>query len=218
MEIGPGQVRTASGTVRAEAVVRATEGFSAQLRGAHRDVIPFYSLMIATEPIAEDVLEEIGLRRGETFNDLRHLVIYGQRTARRSHRVRREGRSVSLRLAHRAELRPRPPDAHAHPRDACRALPAPWLGPAITHRWGGPLGIARDWHPSVGFDRATGIGWAGGYVGDGVAVTNLAGRTLAALVTGQGERVHRSVLGRPPVAALGSPSRFDGSGSTPACR
>jgi glycine/D-amino acid oxidase-like deaminating enzyme len=54
----------------------------------------------------------------------------------------------------------------------------------ISHRWGGPLGIARDWHPSVGFDRATGIGWAGGYVGDGVAVTNLAGRTLAALVAG----------------------------------
>ena len=36
----------------------------------------------------------------------------------------------------------------------------------------------------MGFDPATGFGWAGGYVGDGVAVTNLAGRTLAALITG----------------------------------
>ena len=33
---------------------------------------------------------------------------------------------------------------------------------------------------SVGLDRETGIGWAGGYVGDGVSTTNLAGRTLAA--------------------------------------
>jgi hypothetical protein len=44
-------------------------------------------------------------------------------------------------------------------------------------------GIARDWHPSVGYDRSTGVGHAGGYVGDGVALSNLAGRTLADLVT-----------------------------------
>jgi glycine/D-amino acid oxidase-like deaminating enzyme len=56
-------------------------------------------------------------------------------------------------------------------------------GTAITHRWGGPLGIARDWHASVGLDRATGLAWAGGYVGDGVSTTNLAGRTLADLIT-----------------------------------
>ena len=43
----------------------------------------------------------------------------------------------------------------------------------------------RDWHCSVGLDRATGLAWAGGYVGDGVATTNLAGRTLADLITGR---------------------------------
>jgi glycine/D-amino acid oxidase-like deaminating enzyme len=55
----------------------------------------------------------------------------------------------------------------------------------ITHRWGGPLGIARDWHASVGYDRTTGLARAGGYVGDGVSTTNLAGRTLADLITGR---------------------------------
>ena len=54
----------------------------------------------------------------------------------------------------------------------------------FTHAWGGPLGIARDWHPSVGYDPRSGVGWAGGYVGDGVAAANLAGRTLADLITG----------------------------------
>jgi hypothetical protein len=34
----------------------------------------------------------------------------------------------------------------------------------------------------VGLDAATGVGWAGGYVGTGVTATNLAGRTLADLV------------------------------------
>jgi glycine/D-amino acid oxidase-like deaminating enzyme len=54
----------------------------------------------------------------------------------------------------------------------------------ITHTWGGPLAIPRDWHASVGYDQETGMAWAGGYVGDGVATTNLAGRTIADLVTG----------------------------------
>lgn len=43
--------------------------------------------------------------------------------------------------------------------------------------------MARDWFPSVGLERARGLAWAGGYVGDGVAATNLAGRTLADLIT-----------------------------------
>ena len=53
---------------------------------------------------------------------------------------------------------------------------------AFTHAWGGPLGVPRDWCASVGLDRSTGLAWAGGYVGDGVSTTNLAGRTLRDLV------------------------------------
>jgi glycine/D-amino acid oxidase-like deaminating enzyme len=55
----------------------------------------------------------------------------------------------------------------------------------VTHEWGGALAIPRDWHASVGLDRGTGLAWAGGYVGDGVSTTNLAGRTLAHLITSQ---------------------------------
>ena len=49
---------------------------------------------------------------------------------------------------------------------------------------GRAVGVARDWHASVRYDPASGLGSAGGYVGDGVATTNLAGRTLADLVAG----------------------------------
>jgi hypothetical protein len=38
-----------------------------------------------------------------------------------------------------------------------------------------------QWRSSASAD---GAGWAGGYVGDGVATSNLAGRTLAALILG----------------------------------
>ena len=88
-------------------------------------------------------------------------------------------------------------------------------GMRVTHRWGGPLGIARDWHPSVGFDSATGLGWAGGYVGDGVAVANLAGRTLAALITGTDEDCTRLCWVGHRSPTLGVRAACAGSGSTP---
>ena len=79
--IEPGRVRTAAGDVRAGVVVRATEGFTVGLAGEHRTVAPVYSLMVATEPLAPDVWDELGLAGRPTFNDARHLIIYGQRTA-----------------------------------------------------------------------------------------------------------------------------------------
>jgi hypothetical protein len=58
-------------------------------------------------------------------------------------------------------------------------------GVDIDHLWSGTLGVPRDWAATVSFDPATGLGHAGGYVGTGVATTNLAGRTLRDLVLGR---------------------------------
>ena len=57
-------------------------------------------------------------------------------------------------------------------------------GAAIDHAWSGVLGVPRDWAATVGLDPASGLAWAGGYVGTGVTATNLAGRTLADLMLG----------------------------------
>jgi hypothetical protein len=62
---------------------------------------------------------------------------------------------------------------------------------SVTHQWGGVLGIPRDWFPSVGYDKESGFAWAGGYVGEGVAAANLAGRTLADLITGRDSELVR---------------------------
>ena len=61
----------------------------------------------------------------------------------------------------------------------------------VTHQWGGPLGVPRDWYASVGLDPRTGLGWAGGYVGDGVGASHLAGKTLADLVLGRSTELTR---------------------------
>ncbi|MDQ1752093.1 MAG: hypothetical protein QOE71_3149, partial [Pseudonocardiales bacterium] len=81
LSIRPGRVETEFGDLRADYVVRATEGFTPRLKGHRRAIVPVYSLMIATEPLPPSSWDEIGLGQRETFTDLRHLIIYGQRTA-----------------------------------------------------------------------------------------------------------------------------------------
>jgi glycine/D-amino acid oxidase-like deaminating enzyme len=164
-------------------VLRATEGYTPRLAGLERAVVPVYSLMVATEPLSDETWAGIGLGDRPTFTDGRHLIIYGQRTA--DGRFAFGGRGAPYHFRSRIE-----PSYDAEPRvfeELQRVLTdlLPQLaGVRFTHLGGGPLGIARDWSASVGLDPHTRIGWAGGSVGDGVSTTNLAGRTLADLVTG----------------------------------
>ncbi len=188
--IEPGRLRTARGTVSARHVVRATEGYTPRLPGQARAVVPVYSLMIATEPLPDQVLDRIGLAGRPTFSDLRHLIIYGQRTA--DGRLAFGGRGAPYHLG--SAVRPsfdRVPAVFAALRATLAELFPVLAGAEVTHGWGGPIGVARDWCASVGLDPATGIGWAGGYVGDGVSTTNLAGRTLADLITGRDSELTR---------------------------
>jgi glycine/D-amino acid oxidase-like deaminating enzyme len=183
-EIAPGRLRTTRGDVRAGVIVRATEGFTAQLPGYRRAVAPMYSLMVATEPLPDEVWDRIGLRARETFSDKRHLRIYGQRTA--DGRIAFGGRGAPYHYGSR--VRQAFSDnrrVHAMLRRILRDLLPTLADASFTHAWGGNLGIPRDWYPSLSYDRATGLAHAGGYVGDGVATSNLAGRTLADLITGR---------------------------------
>jgi glycine/D-amino acid oxidase-like deaminating enzyme len=189
-QISPGQLVTASGTVRARYVIRATEGYTALLPGLRRSVAPVYSLMIATAPLPESVWAEIGLAGRPTFNDLRHLIIYGQRTADGRFAFGGRGAPYHLGSAVRPSFDQVPAVFAALRRTLAELFPV--LGDVeVTHGWGGPIGVPRDWCASVGLDPATGLGWAGGYVGDGVSTTNLAGRTLADLITGTDSEITR---------------------------
>jgi glycine/D-amino acid oxidase-like deaminating enzyme len=190
LEISPHAVRTPRGTVRADVVVRATEAFTSQLPGASRAFAPVYSLMIATEPLDDEFWESAGLSQRETFTDGRHALIYGQRTA--DGRFAFGGRGAPYHFASR--VRPTYEDARYVFHDletTLRALFPQMRDAVITHRWGGAIAIPRDWYPSVTFDRATGIATGGGYVGDGVGTSNLAGRTLADLILGRDTDVVR---------------------------
>jgi glycine/D-amino acid oxidase-like deaminating enzyme len=184
LSLSAGRVETPVGAVTAEVVVRATEGYTAELPGCKRVVLPLYSLMIATEPFTADVWDAIGWRQHETFNDERFLIVYAMRTD--DDRLAIGGRGAPYHLGSRIN------DDFVDEPGVFEALKAvvrrlfPQMGPVnVSHTWGGPIGIPRDWYSSVGLDRVSGRAWAGGYVGDGVGTTNLAGRTLRDLILGE---------------------------------
>lgn len=162
-------------------VVRATEAWTSKFAGQTREIAPVYSLMIATEPLPESFFNEIGLSKYETFSDYRHLIIYGQRTA--DNRIAFGGRGApyhfNSNIDSKHELHK--PTHEMIWKELLELFPA-LAQFKVDYEWGGALGISRDWVASVGI-HPSGFAQAGGYVGDGLGTSALAGLTLAELLT-----------------------------------
>lgn len=175
---------TTRGTVRAPIVLRATEGFTPSLARFRRTWLPMNSSMIATEPIPAALWDEIGWHGRETVGDSAHGFFYAQRTV--DDRIAIGGRSVPYRFASRTDIDGQVPARTIRLLTGVLHSILPQVRDVpIAHGWCGVLAVPRDWQAGVSLDRASGLGWAGGYVGHGVTATNLAGRTLADLVLGR---------------------------------
>lgn len=185
------RLRTPYGDVVARTVVLAGEAWLARLAGLRRQLIPVYSLIVLSEPLPESDWAEIGWAGRETIGTPRLTVEYLSRTE--DGRILFGGRGAPYRLG--SPIRPGY-DRHGPTHERLRRTAAAWF-PALadvgfSHAWGGPLGMPRDWHPTISLDPRTGIGSARGYIGHGVSTANLAGRTLAELI--RGERTERTTL------------------------
>ncbi|NDK25194.1 FAD-dependent oxidoreductase [Streptomyces sp. TR1341] len=192
-EIRPKHAVTPYGTVRAPYVLRCTEGFTASLKGQKRTWLPMNSSMIATEPLTDQQWAAIGWAGRETLGDMAHAYMYAQRTA--DGRIALGGRGVPYRFGSRTDNDGRTQRATVEAlRDILVRFFPSLAGVAVTHAWSGVLGVPRDWCATVTLDRATGLGWAGGYVGSGVATTNLAARTLRDLVQQDSGQAGRTEL------------------------
>ena len=180
---------TAGGRVKAGATVLATEGYTRTIKGLERKLIPIHSMMIATEPLSELQLEQTGLQQRYTFNNRDHLTTYGQLTA-----DRRIAFGCRGSYFYGSEIR-----SHFDPADSefdliwevlLKFFPT-LRGSRYTHAWGGAMGVSRTMNPAVCFNREKQFGWAGGYFGNGVGASNLAGRTMADLILERDtDRVH----------------------------
>lgn len=174
---------TSRGDVRAPIVVLAGEAYLCELPRLHRQLVPLWSLIVLTEPLSDAQWAEIGWRNREVVASTRLSIDYLSRTE--DGRILFGGRGAPYRLG--SPIRPEY-DRHRPTHEMLKTFVREWFPSLVdvrfTHEWGGPLGMPRDWHPTIGFDPATGIATARGYVGNGVSTTNLAGRTLTDLITG----------------------------------
>ena len=194
-----GLVSTLGGNVSAKSVILATEGYGCGLPGRERSLIPVHSMMVATEPLSEDMLAQVGSNRRYCFGNLDHIVTYGQRTA--DNRIAFGCRGIYLYgSAIRSQFDSGDPGFERVRSTLLRFFPG-LEGVRFTHAWGGALGVSRSLRPMVCFDEERRVGWAGGYFGNGVAASHLAGRTLADLVSGEDSERVRTPWVNPPEAA-----------------
>ena len=177
-------LRTARGDVNAKTLVLAGEAYLSQLPQLKRQLIPVYSLIVLTEPLTAEQWGQIGWQGRECVSSNRYVVNYLSKT--KDGRILFGGRGAPYRIGSKItdEM-----DRHEETHRMLRDMAVEWF-PAVrtdqfSHAWGGPLGMPRDWMPTMSFDRAAGVATARGYTGQGVATTNLSGRVLADLITGR---------------------------------
>jgi glycine/D-amino acid oxidase-like deaminating enzyme len=181
LTIEPHRVRTPHGSVQARWVVRATEGYTGALPGLHRALLPLSSSMIVTEPLDAATWARIGWEGRETIDDAAHHYCYLQRTA--DDRIAIGGRGRPYRFGSGTDRAGEIPDATVQQLRGRLARLFPILRDVrVDGAWTGVFGVARDWAAAVHCDRHSGLCWAGGYAGEGVAAANLAGRTLRDLI------------------------------------
>lgn len=182
--VEPGRVLTARGSIDAPVIVRATESYTAAFRRHRRTWMPLISSMLLTAPLSDSAWDHIGWRSRELVGDGAHAYLYAQRTA--DGRIALGGRGVEYDLGSRIEsmtsISNRALNRLGH---ALHSMFPASREVDIDASWSGTLAVPRDWCAGVGFDQDSGLGWAGGYVGHGVAASNLAGSTLADLINGE---------------------------------
>ncbi|SDM25975.1 Glycine/D-amino acid oxidase [Modicisalibacter muralis] len=178
--LGRRKVSTHEGAVEATTIVCAMEGYAERLHDFKRHVIPVQSLVIATEPLSDELWQEIGMAERPAFADASRLINYGHRSA--------DGRIVfGARGSYRFGAKPKHDMAITQDdirmrRDLLVDLFPVLKGVKIDYGWGGSLGLSRNFRPHAILDREKGIATAGGYAGEGVAASHLFGRTLADLI------------------------------------
>jgi glycine/D-amino acid oxidase-like deaminating enzyme len=179
-----GEILTPNARITAPIILRCTEGFTAQIKGHRRDWLPLNSAQIATAVLPPEVWAQIGWDGAELVGDMDNAYCYCQRT--REGRITVGARGVPYKFGSGLDTdgAPDPETIRRLTAILHRHFPAAAAYP-VDHAWCGVIGVPRDWCATVGLDAATGLGWAGGYVGVGVSTSNLAGQTLADLALGK---------------------------------
>ena len=167
------QLHTAQGTLDASQILICTNGYTGDLvNGLNRNLVPVRSVLIASEPLSEDLRQSV-LPGQVTFVDKRRLILYG--------RYDRDGR---LCIGDHGPMR----DAFALTDYTALKKRVNRVFPQLADtkwdfHWGGRVAMTRDTLPFL-TRLAPGLTAGMGYYGRGVGMATTMGRVLADSVTG----------------------------------
>jgi glycine/D-amino acid oxidase-like deaminating enzyme len=173
------RLETSKGTIRAGEVIVATDGTTGRrpVRWFGRRILGIGSFVIATEPIDSELARSVS-PAGRMFFDTKNFVNYW-RLAPDGTRVLFGGRtSFAPTSVEQARDRLYGAMVTTHPQLS---------GVALDRAWGGLVGLTYDRLPHLGRHPDTGVVYALGYCGTGVALSTHFGRALGRWLCGDGE-------------------------------
>lgn len=179
------RLATEGGELRArKAIVLAGEAYLTRMKPMHRALLPAYSLICLTEPLSEAQWREVGWEHGENLSSMRNTVVYLTKT--HDGRILFGSRGAPYVFGSQiTDEQDRHAETFALIQRSVRGWFPSLTGIRFTHGWGGPVGMPMDWTPAVRFDDKTRIAFAGGYTGQGVSTSNLAGQMLTGMILGK---------------------------------
>jgi glycine/D-amino acid oxidase-like deaminating enzyme len=183
------RVTTPSGTVTADTVVLATNGYTDDLwSGLRRTIVPVFGAMAATAPLPEPLASAVMPCRAALYESGAITVYYRVDGGRR---LLMGGRGPQSEVT--------APSALSHLLAYAEKLwPAlRWI--AWTHAWGGRLAMTRDQYPHI-HEPAPGIVASLGYNGRGVAMATTMGAQIANRILHPSAEFDMPVTGVKPIA------------------
>ncbi len=168
------QVKTPAGTVTADTVVLATNGYTGDLwPGLARSIVPMRLFQAATEPLGDNVARTI-LPGYQGISDARRVLWAFRKDA--------DGRIVTG-ASPLFTLRPQGSLARMSCEQLIRVFPQ--IGEVrFQHLWDGRIAVTLDRLPRL-FDLAEGVHAGLGYSGRGIAMATGMGKLLAERVQGR---------------------------------
>ena len=176
-ETSPARIRTQSGSVTAEHVIVAANGYVGALSGKIAErVMPINNYIIATEPLPEETASSL-IANNAAVADSKFVINY--------YRLSDDRRMVfGGRESYRYKF---PDDIKSYVRTAMLKIYPQLENTRIDYGWGGTLAITINRMPYFDW-LAPNIATVGGYSGHGVAMATMGGALAAEAVAGSAER------------------------------
>ena len=170
------RVHTAQGSVRADQLVLAGNAYLGSLnKSLAGKVLPAGSYIIATEPLPEEVRQELLPQ---------NMAVCDQRVALDYFRLSADSRLLFGGACHYSGRDPKDIAAYMQPK-MLEVFPR-LRNVRIDFQWGGMIGIGANRLPQIGrLPDQPNVYYAQAYAGHGLNATHLAGRLLAEAISGQ---------------------------------